>query len=323
MISFITIGRNEGWKLTKCIESIYRTVELNNLNDYEIIYVDSNSSDDSIERVIEFEDVEIFKITGKANAAIGRNIGARESTGGTLFFVDGDMEIEPEFLSLIYTEKEGLKYPFVSGQFIEHYYDSAGNFVGKRPYYSIRNDEEYDVTNGGLFCIERDLWFSVGGMKTKYKRSQDLDLALRLAKKGIRLLRKTEVMARHHTTHYRDKNRIFRIFPNGYDLYSRSVLYRDHILNKAIFIKLIRSDYTLIIFVLMAVCSFVLNGLLPFSMYVLVICLKSIKTYHKMGNSIFSMTCYYISRDLTVLFGFLFFFPLDIRAEESGYIRVT
>ena len=50
MISFIVIGRNEGWKLTKCFESIYDTINYNKLINYEIIYVDSASTDDSIDR---------------------------------------------------------------------------------------------------------------------------------------------------------------------------------------------------------------------------------------------------------------------------------
>ena len=36
-----------------------------------------------------------------------------------------------------------------------------------------------------IFFIERDLWFSVNGMKTKYRRSQDIDFGLRLASNNI------------------------------------------------------------------------------------------------------------------------------------------
>jgi len=40
MISFIVIGKNEGWKLTKCFESIFNTVAYNQVMNYELIYVD-------------------------------------------------------------------------------------------------------------------------------------------------------------------------------------------------------------------------------------------------------------------------------------------
>ena len=104
MISFIVIGRNEGWKLTKCFESIYDTINYNKLINYEIIYVDSASTDDSIDRAKNFNEVKIYIITGKFNAAIARNIGAKEAKGDVFFFIDGDMEILPDFLPLVYNE---------------------------------------------------------------------------------------------------------------------------------------------------------------------------------------------------------------------------
>ena len=54
-----------------------------------------------------FNEVKIYIITGKFNAAIARNIGAKEAKGD-VFFIDGDMEILPDFLPLVYNEKWGL-----------------------------------------------------------------------------------------------------------------------------------------------------------------------------------------------------------------------
>ena len=54
MIGFIIIGKNEGHKLVRCINSIKKTIDENNIGDYEIIYVDSKSTDNSIELVEKF-----------------------------------------------------------------------------------------------------------------------------------------------------------------------------------------------------------------------------------------------------------------------------
>ena len=89
MISFIIIGRNEGWKLKKCILSVITTIQVNKLQKYDIIYVDSKSSDNSIEIAKEFKQVKVYKITGDTNAAIARNIGASEAKGEYFFFIDG------------------------------------------------------------------------------------------------------------------------------------------------------------------------------------------------------------------------------------------
>lgn len=101
MISFIVIGKNEAKTLNQCFKSIFKTVEYNNLNEYEINYVGSDSTDTSIEIAMQFKGIRIFKITGVCNAAIGRNIGAKESKGDVLYFIDGDMEIMPNFLPLV------------------------------------------------------------------------------------------------------------------------------------------------------------------------------------------------------------------------------
>ena len=56
-----------------------------------MIYVDSDSRDDSIDIVNSFKNVEVYKISGKINAALARNIGAQKSRGNILVFIDGDM----------------------------------------------------------------------------------------------------------------------------------------------------------------------------------------------------------------------------------------
>ena len=93
MISFIIIGKNEGRKLKNCIQSVLDTLNYHSISKYEIIYVDSNSSDNSVDIASKFEITRIYKLTGDLNAAIGRNLGASKSQGNILFFIDGDMEL--------------------------------------------------------------------------------------------------------------------------------------------------------------------------------------------------------------------------------------
>ena len=81
MISFIIIGRNEGWKLPKCLDSVIQTVNQNKIIEHEIVYVDSNSTDDSIEKAKKYKNVLVLKLTKDFNAAIARNIGVKVSKG--------------------------------------------------------------------------------------------------------------------------------------------------------------------------------------------------------------------------------------------------
>ena len=77
MISFIVIGKNEGWKLKLCFDSIQKVVLLDQIKNYEVIYVDSRSSDDSIALAKTYPKTRVFLVTGECNAGVGRNIGAK------------------------------------------------------------------------------------------------------------------------------------------------------------------------------------------------------------------------------------------------------
>ena len=242
MLSFIVIGRNEGWKLTKCFRSVFEIIEKNNLLDCEVIYVDSKSTDDSISRAKHFPKIKIFQITGRYNAAIARNIGAKESKGEVLFFIDGDMEVLPEFVPLVYQEKQGLLYDFVSGNWINYKYDSDWNPLSQSKARDLLQDTK-EITTGGLFLIKREHWFRIGGMKNKLKSNEDIDLGLRMANKGMLLVRKKEILAVHHTIPYNDKSRMWKQLFMGAQLY-RIVLLRDNILNKYQWKMFIRGNYT-------------------------------------------------------------------------------
>ena len=154
MISFIVIGKNEGWKLNRCLESILSLRSLNGLNNHEIIYVDSDSTDDSINNVKEFKNVQICKLTGYVNAAVARNIGVSISKGDILFFLDGDMEISSKSFELLFDENNQLQYDFISGDFENNYYSNreSKQCISKELYHkNVEISSEF--TTGGLFAI--------------------------------------------------------------------------------------------------------------------------------------------------------------------------
>jgi glycosyltransferase involved in cell wall biosynthesis len=133
MISFIVIGRNEGWRLSKCFEGLNKVIKYNKLIDFEIIYVDSDSNDKSIEIAKSNNVNRIYKISGNVNAAIARNVGANESLGEILFFLDGDIEVNPFHFSDIIRGNNILNYGYVVGFLDDVNYDSNWNFINQTP----------------------------------------------------------------------------------------------------------------------------------------------------------------------------------------------
>ena len=311
MISFVIIGHNEGWKLSKCFESVFNTIKHNELREFEIVYVDSQSTDDSIKRAKAFDKIKIFKITGKYNAAIARNIGAVESKGDVLFFIDGDMEIQSDFLSLVYNKIDGLLYDFVSGQFNNNYYDNNGNYLFSENYFSLKKDQ-YQTTTGGLFLIKKNIWESVNGMRTKYKKSQDLDIGLRLSKIGIKLLRKKELLAKHYTISYNDSSRMWKMFFKGSELY-RVVLFRDHYRCSVMLRNYFRINYTSILLLLSLLTTVFFNSLFPMITYFGIIFLRACINMKKSILNVPSRFIYFIFRDISLWFALLFFWPKEVK----------
>lgn len=302
MMSFIVIGKNEGWKLTKCFQSICHLIKENKLNEFEIIYVDSNSTDDSLKVAQKNEVDKIVMLNGFINAAVARNVGVQYAQGNILYFIDGDMELLPEFLPLVYNMKNGLINKFVSGNWMNFYYDHDDNFLSKE-IFSKQTSDTREKTTGGLFMIHQDIWELLGGMDIRFKRSQDIDLGLRLAKKNIFLLRKKEIAANHHTISYQNNKRMWKDLFNGNDLYARSLLYRKHFLNKHMYPRLLRNDYSLICLIvfLFTLLFKVKFAIITLSFFLIVLFLRSRFNPLKF--------LFFLLRDIFVFIGFFIFFP--------------
>lgn len=202
MISFVVIGKNEGERLRRCLESVHRVADEDNISAWELIYVDSQSTDNSLQ-IAEELGAKFFLITGLCNAAIARNIGAKEAKGDILFFIDGDMELQPGYLPAI-LKNDTLIYPFMSGIFDDVVYDNNWKYQYTTRRHSLKEGDKdvYSATTGGLFLITKKLWDEVGGMDNRFKRSQDYDLGLRLTKMGYPICRKAILMAKHHMRAY-------------------------------------------------------------------------------------------------------------------------
>ena len=315
MISFIIIGRNEGWKLTKCLQSVFDTIEHNALKEYEVIYVDSKSTDDSIKRATSFDKIKIIQLTGDFNAAIARNIGAKESKGNVLFFIDGDMEIQSEFLQLVYSEEAGLFHDFVSGQFMDYNYDINKNLINKKLYHKISEGGNKEFVVGGLFIIKKYFWKLVGGMKNHLRISQDIDFGLRLAQKGVFLIRKNELLARHHTISYSDDNRIWADIFNGNQMY-RSLLLRENIFNIFQWKLFLRENYTFLTMVTLIFISFIIKSVLVLFPYLVLVIVRAFKRRSKSLKNLLNISFYFIVRDSSVALSLMLFWP-----KKNKYIN--
>lgn len=95
VLSIVVIGRNEGQRLARCLESVAALRGLSGQK--QIIYVDSASTDDSpaIARAL---GAEVIVLSAEnSTAARGRNAGWRRARAPFVLFLDGDTVLHEDF----------------------------------------------------------------------------------------------------------------------------------------------------------------------------------------------------------------------------------
>lgn len=95
VLSVVVIGRNEGQRLARCLESIQAIRRLT--GSIELIYVDSGSTDGSPQLAESFGAKAIVLRTDHPTAALGRETGWRNASSEFVLFLDGDTVLHPDF----------------------------------------------------------------------------------------------------------------------------------------------------------------------------------------------------------------------------------
>ena len=307
MISFIIIAKNEAITLKKCFDSIFNTIKNNRFSQYEVLYVDSNSRDNSIEIAKQYNAIKILRLTGYCSPAIARNIGAKEAKGSIFFFIDGDSSINPAFIDLNKLLKQSEAY--VYGPFSDITSHCNKNIDNKTIY--TKEKSLFTPFHGGIFIIARKLFDLVNGFKEKYRKAagEDIDLSLRLLTKGYAAKYKNKIIAYHYTVDYLSFQRAWQMLWNGSQLYARSVLYRDHLFNKKLWPLFLRREYGLMALLISLVVCVLMNSFLPLLLYAATTLFRILFQRNKKWFDIPNRLLYYPTRDVYVFLGMLFFFP--------------
>jgi cellulose synthase/poly-beta-1,6-N-acetylglucosamine synthase-like glycosyltransferase len=95
-LSVVVIGRNEGDRLRRCLESVH-AMNRGPWN-LELLYADSASTDNSIALAQSLNARTLALHSERPTAAIGRNAGWRAATGDFVLFLDGDTILHPNFV---------------------------------------------------------------------------------------------------------------------------------------------------------------------------------------------------------------------------------
>jgi len=194
LVSIIIINYNGKLHLEKCLKSLMQV----DYKNYEIILVDNNSSDDSINFVKKFyPSVNIIQLEKNYGFAEPNNIGAKKATGEFLLFLNNDTVVKPNFISelvkVINTDsKIAICQSFLlkpNGEI-----DSSGDFVDTlgRAYSSRKKFSEVREilsARGAAMLIRKESFFDLGKFDKNFFASfEDVDMGWRAWLWGYRVV---------------------------------------------------------------------------------------------------------------------------------------
>lgn len=164
---------------------------------YEIIVVDSESTDRTREILSEYEQLfgdKVHVYVKRSSRGEGRNYGVEKSSGDYVAFIDADCIANPFWAKkLIEDAKKGHK--IVAGRVIN---------IGYRPFEDLERVElyvrGYDVTYpSNNLMYEKELFLSLGGFDPWFATAEDIDLNYRAVKSGAEIFYDPEAIVYHRT----------------------------------------------------------------------------------------------------------------------------
>lgn len=190
-LSVIVTTYNEERNIRDLMDSL-----VNQSHIYEIIVVDSESTDKTLEILKRYEE-EYDKVSvyvKKSTRGEGRNYGVEKSSGDYVAFIDADCIAHPFWArNLVKNAENGEK--IVAGKVVN---------LGYRPFEELGRVELYvegvDVTHpSNNLMYEKTLFESLGGFDPWFITAEDIDLNFRAVKSGARIKYDENVIVYHRT----------------------------------------------------------------------------------------------------------------------------
>jgi len=214
-VGIVVIGRNEGERLLRCLQSCASTAA-------SVVYVDSGSTDGSLD-LAQGQGATVTQLDTSApfSAARARNLGykrIREISPGVQIvqFVDGDCELAADwFPYAVDSMRLHTDVAIVAGRLKERFPDaSIYNRVGEIEW-NLSESGEVDSV-GGIFIIRCDAFDGVGGFNPTVTAGEEPELCLRLLRQGWRIVRLPREMATHDLSMTRFSQWWRRMVRGGY-----------------------------------------------------------------------------------------------------------
>lgn len=212
-LSIITVSYNSEKFIRRYIAS------LNNLpSETEVIVVDCDSTDHTVEILKNESKVKLIEAGGNIGFGAGNNLGVKHSNGKYLLFLNPDTQILDDAINimLLYLksqDKIGIlapaildrdskvqasvrRLPTIYGAIKEYYFSIKDSYKDYIP--SGTNPTEVEAVYGAAMMMNRKTFNGVGGFDKKYfMYFEDLDLCRKVKRLGLRIIYLPKARIKH------------------------------------------------------------------------------------------------------------------------------
>ena len=202
-VSIIIVNYNGKQLLQKCLESLFKI----DYDNFEVILVDNNSSDDTIEFVTKtFPSVIIIKLDSNKGFAEPNNIAAKISKGEYLLFLNNDTIVTKNFVIEMIKEIESDEKIAICQSLLlkpNGNIDSSGDFIDElgvvyNSKSKINNTRYISSARGASMLIRKDVFEKLGGFDSKFFATfEDVDLCWRSWIAGFKSIIASESIVYH------------------------------------------------------------------------------------------------------------------------------
>jgi glycosyltransferase involved in cell wall biosynthesis len=187
-ISVIILTKNSMRTIDECLKSVLQQT----LPPQEVIIVDGNSKDGTIE-VLKRYPVKLLIEPG-LGYGYARNIGLKNALGDVVAFVDSDCVLEKNYLEELIPQLSknngqiggvgGITHPLIKNLISESLNVRLFGVSAD----SDNTIREIDSIGGGTSAYPKELLLKIGGFDTNISGGEDYELNLRLRKSGYKLM---------------------------------------------------------------------------------------------------------------------------------------
>ncbi|MCX6763625.1 MAG: glycosyltransferase family 2 protein [Candidatus Moranbacteria bacterium] len=212
-LSVVIVNFNSADYLERCLASVFKNVT--NCPDSEVLVID-NSDELSLEKLSRPYKISLIKPEKNIGFGSAANLGARNTHGEILLFLNPDTEVPPDFFSkalAIFQKRPdiavlGPKILDENGKTQEwsvgrevNFWDLIGNnlgFIRSQKIWASGKNQKVDWVSGASLFIRREAFDSVGGFdENLFLYFEDIDLCRRVRRKKGKVAYFPRISVRH------------------------------------------------------------------------------------------------------------------------------